>query len=331
MTSLLTLTHGSAQVQIAPATGGALTSFTWRDHPILRPTAQEMIDQGNVRRHACYPLVPYSNRIAHGLLTYGGEQHQLALNFGDHPHSIHGVGWQRSWQVLAHDASSALLQYEHTPAGADHPDDADRRAWPWPFRVTQWFSLGPDDDDADTTTTAAGTATTPNTRSIEGSALRIRLALTNTGTQRFPFGLGWHPFFPRFTDTMLGFTAKGVWETDATVLPTTLSLPTDDFCFDPLRRIGSTILDNIYTGWPGEAVLDYPAQRHRVVMRGDTSAPFFVVYVPPEGEFLAIEPVTQMTDAFNLAERGEPFTGTRELGPGEAFSCTMEIKVRAFR
>jgi hypothetical protein len=38
--------------------------------------------------------------------------------------------------------------------------------------------------------------------------------------------------------------------------------------------------------------------------------------------------VTQMTDAFNRAARGERDTGTRALAPGSAFSCTMEIEVR---
>jgi hypothetical protein len=38
--------------------------------------------------------------------------------------------------------------------------------------------------------------------------------------------------------------------------------------------------------------------------------------------------VTHMTDAFNRAARGTPGTGTRTLGPGRAFSCTMEIGVR---
>ncbi len=310
MTGLLTLSHGDAQIDLAPATGGAIASFTWRGVPILRSTPRDVIAEGNVRRHACYPLIPYSNRIARGELTYAGQQHRLALNFGNHPHAIHGVGWQRSWRVLTHDTTAALLAYDHVPADASLPDDPDRCAWPWPFRATQWFQLGADADGA-------------------AATLRIRLALANTGTQCFPFGMGWHPFFPRNADTRLGFHADGVWENDDTMLPIRRLAATGMFDFDPPRRIDDSTLDNVFTGWQGAASLDYPDSGHAVRVRGDTASPFLVVYIPSRDGFLAVEPVTHMTDAFNRAAQGDASTGTRELRPGEAFSCTMEISARA--
>jgi aldose 1-epimerase len=52
------------------------------------------------------------------------------------------------------------------------------------------------------------------------------------------------------------------------------------------------------------------------------------VYVPAGRDFLAVEPVTHMTDGFNRAARGEAGTGTRTLAAGAAFSCTMRISVR---
>jgi aldose 1-epimerase len=50
-----------------------------------------------------------------------------------------------------------------------------------------------------------------------------------------------------------------------------------------------------------------------------------VVYVPPDRDFFAVEPVTHMTDAFNRAARGERDTGTRHLAPGASRCCTMRI------
>ena len=57
----------------------------------------------------------------------------------------------------------------------------------------------------------------------------------------------------------------------------------------------------------------------------DAACDHLVVYVPGGANFLAVEPVTHMTDAFNRADRGEPGTGTRVLAPGAHFSCTMRI------
>ncbi|MGC7965286.1 hypothetical protein ACP3WC_24145, partial [Salmonella enterica] len=58
------LARGDWQVRVLPALGGALASASWRGQPVLRPSAEEALQQGLVRRSACYPLLPFSNRIA---------------------------------------------------------------------------------------------------------------------------------------------------------------------------------------------------------------------------------------------------------------------------
>ncbi len=310
MTAPLALARGDARLVLAPATGAAIARFTWHGRDVLRRTPDDMVAAGDVRAHACYPLVPYSNRIGQGRLAFDGRTYALDLNFGDHPHSIHGVGWQRPWRVIRHDDARALLAYDHRPGDGGNGHGAaaaDCRAWPWPFRATQWFQLC----DA----------------SEGGCALRMRLAITNTGSTRFPFGLGWHPFFPRTSETCLGFDAAGVWETDSTVMPVRVVPALGDYAFHPLRPIGASTLDNVYTGWTGETQVTYPDARYRVLVRGDSALPFTVVYIPAGSDYIALEPVTHMTDAFNRAERGETATGTRVLAPGESFSCTMEIAV----
>jgi aldose 1-epimerase len=303
MTDALLLDAGGARVELAPATGGAIARFAFRDVDVLRPVSDEARAAGNVRGYACYPLVPYSNRIANAQLAFGGRTHALARNFGDHPHSIHGVGWQRPWRVVAHGAASALLALEHTTGAED-----DAGAWPWPFRATQSFAL---------------------THGTAGATLSARIALANTGTTPFPFGLGFHPFFPRSASTELAFHADAVWTTDATQLPTTRSAIPDAWRFDPPRVVDPVALDNVFCGWAGEATLADRNRRFATTIAADRAAAFLVVYVPPSRDFLAVEPVTQMTDAFNRAARGEAGTGSRTLAAGAAFSCTMRISVRA--
>src|SRR5215470_12097703 len=142
MSETILLTAGEASAELAPATGGAIARFALCGVDVLRPVSDEARATANVRGYACYPLVPYSNRIALAELAWSGRTYALARNFGDHPHSIHGVGWQRPWGVLAHDAASALLALDHTAAGSD------ATAWPWPFRATQSFTLATDERTA---------------------------------------------------------------------------------------------------------------------------------------------------------------------------------------
>src|SRR5262245_22837569 len=95
MSEALLLAASDARAEIAPDVGGAIARFVFGDVDVLRPVSEEARTTGNVRGYACYPLVPYSNRIANGQLDWAGRSYTLARNFGDHPHSIHGVGWQR--------------------------------------------------------------------------------------------------------------------------------------------------------------------------------------------------------------------------------------------
>jgi aldose 1-epimerase len=295
----LQLAAGDARVELAPATGGAVTCFTLGGGDVLRPTSPAARVAGDVRGHACYPLVPYSNRIAMARLRFAGAVHDLGRNFGDHPHSIHGVGWQRPWHVVTHDRGSALIAFEHVATGA---------GWPWPFRATQALAL-----------TADGT----------GATLEARLTLANTGDAPFPFGLGFHPFFPRTATTELCFRATSVWNTDATQLPTQRVSVPERWRFDRPRAVDEITLDNVFAGWDGSATLRDRARHLDITIAGDSAASFLVVYVPPGRDFLAVEPVTHMTDAFNRAERGESGTGTRILAGGAAFSCTMRISAHA--
>jgi len=163
------------------------------------------------------------------------------------------------------------------------------------------------------------------------TALALRSARhpgANTAYPTLPFR---QPAAPdsRTAATELGFRADAAWETDATQLPTKRVPVPEAWRFDPARAIGDVALDNVFTGWDGVATLSDAVRRLVVTIAADRAAGFLVVYIPPGRDFLAIEPVTHMTDAFNRAERGEKGTGARVLDAGAAFSCTMRISVHA--
>ena len=296
------LEAGDAVVEIAPAAGGAIASFTLAGEAILRPTGTDARASRDVRRHACYPLVPYSNRIAQAKFAFAGREFAIARNFGDSPHAIHGVGWQRAWAVESASAAGARLSCEH--------DARDAAAWPWPFRATQAFSLVALD---------------------AGALLSIRLAIENRANESFPFGLGWHPFFPKTPDTTLAFDAAHVWRSDATRIPVARERTPDAWRVAPPRALGELELDHVFEPACGPATIAWPARSLEAEIEADSALDRRVVYVPEGRDFLAFEPVSHMTDAFNRAARGEPGTGTRILPPGGSFSCTMRIHARPAR
>ncbi len=301
MTAALSLAAGAARVELSPDAGGAIATFTYRGIDVLRPTPSAARAAHDVRAHASYPLVPYSNRIAHARVAFAGRDIALERNFGDHPHSIHGVGWQRPWRVVARDASTALIAFDHTAK------EAEARAWPWPFRATQWLGLKSEE---------------------RGATLTAKLSIANTGDTAFPFGLGFHPFFPRTPTTALDFEAGSVWENDHTQMPIRQALVPAAWRRGILSVESGRGIDHVFTDWNGVATLTDPGRPFDTGIGADRAAGFVVVYAPHARDFVAVEPVTHMTDAFNRAGRGESGTGTRILAVGAGFSCTMQIFVR---
>ena len=63
----------------------------------------EAIASGRGNNAACYPLVPFSNRIANGRLVFDGQRFKLEPNWPGVRHPMHGEGWAHAVGRGAHD------------------------------------------------------------------------------------------------------------------------------------------------------------------------------------------------------------------------------------
>ena len=293
---MIELSRGALRLVLAPEVGGAVAAFERDGLPLFRRTHADALAAADVRGFASYPLLPFSNRIADATLRWEGASYSLARYLSGHPHAIHGNGWQRPWSVVARGPSSAMLELEHDA-------DGDRaREWPFSYRARQEFLV---------------------TRNVA----TMSIALTNTGTQRFPCGLGWHPYFPRSPTTELCFAADAMWETDADMLPTRLA-PRAAQEFSTARCLADIALDNCFAGWRPPALVCWPEHGIALAIDADQPCQHLVVYVPSGANYFAVEPVSHMTNAFNRYAMGASDTGTRVLAPDETFSCTMRVSVQ---
>lgn len=290
----LDLVRGDQRVRIVPEIGGALAGYGIQHGgayiDLMRPTDPASSD---VLDFACFPLVPYSSRIRQGRFRFGGREIQLPLNFGAHPHSIHGHGWQQPWTVIAQQAHATTLDYDHA---AD--------AWPWAYRARQVIAL-------------------------DGDGLMVELSATNLSESPMPIGLGFHPYFPRAREARLKANVGAVWRMDDEVMPIErVELPTGLDLPGGVALSGVT-LDNGFEGWDGATLIEWPDLGIKLEL---TASPLLarrlVVYAPAGEDFFCVEPVSHMTDAFNRADQGEPDTGMRVLEPGEAVSACMRLTPR---
>ena len=267
------LVAGSLTLDLAPALGGAIASFTHAGRPIFRLPHPAPVHADQL---ACFPLVPYSNRVRDGRFAYGGEEIVLPRNHFD-PYPLHGDGWTASWRAARISDREALLVHEHE-------SDA---AWPWRYRAEQHFRLAAD-------------------------GLAIELGLVNRDARRFPAGLGLHPFFSR-AGARLTASLTGVWRSDERRIPTRLEPVPPEWNFSQPRSVEGLDIDHCFVGWNGEAIIEWPHGALRI--SGGPGLDKLVIYVPPQQDYFCVEPVSNLNDGFNLRAGGVPDTGIVDLPP----------------
>jgi aldose 1-epimerase len=262
--SLLSLRAGPLEVDLVPQAGGAIARFSVDGtHDVLRPTPVDVIAAATVARRgndmACYPLLPFSNRIADGRFSMDGQQIALRRNWPGVRHPMHGDGWATAWQVQHHDRRSAEIAYDHD---VDHDG-----GWPFAYRARQSYRL---DDDR----------------------LTLRVSLENRESRAVPAGIGLHPFFVRDEVTNLRCRTEKVWLADAEVLPTKRVAVPAAWDFSEGRRIGGVELDNCFEGWDGLARIAWPDRRLALEMAASEALRTLVIFTPPRRPFFCVEPVS---------------------------------------
>ncbi|WP_457093503.1 aldose 1-epimerase [Microvirga sp. P5_D2] len=297
-TATIELKAGDLKLALAPALGGAVAGFRRKDVSLMRSTSPEALSEGLVRLTSSYPLIPYSNRIAEGRFTHQGVQHQLALNFGDHPHAVHGNAWQKPWQVLDSNSTHCRLVFEHNPAGEG------AKEWPFAYRAEQTFDL---DDEGFTLT----------------------LMLENRDRRSMPAGFGIHPFFPKSHDVRLQFTASEVYQTGPGSLPADAVAVPEYWDYRFLRDLGHPQLDNCFKGWDGKARINFEEAGIGLRIEADPVFSHLVVYVPSGRDFFAVEPVSHMNNAVNRPDVAD--NGLRNLAPGERLTGSVRFAVEILR
>lgn len=208
------LVAGDLRLALRPDLGGCIAGLWSAGEPVLRSTEPAALERS--RLSGCYPLVPYSNRLGFRRFRWLGRDHTTEPNFDASPHSVHGVGWLRTWLVEESSPTRAVLGYRHEP-------DAH---WPFAFEARQTFEL-------------------------DAAGLRVELGLTNLAAHVAPAGLGWHPYFPKRARSRLHIELDERWDADpGTELPTRrVPQPGIDAAVEHLR------FDHCFEGWQGPARL----------------------------------------------------------------------------
>jgi aldose 1-epimerase len=290
MTSPITLQCGQIKLILLPSLGGSISSFQFDNKNILRPWD----GSDNVRKTASYPLVPFSNRMALGVLPCESEDRKINLNFGDHPHSIHGIGWQNSWEVANLDHHSCVLLFKHD---AIHEK---KEAWPFSFIAKQVFVLNE-------------------------NQLDMTLSVTNLDQEPMPVGLGWHPYFQQSPLATVEAPSQYAWVNGTDSLPLQRVLCEGSFDFTKPRLLEGIAIDNCFEKWCGKATIQHPSWGLTVSIHSP-NLNYLVMFTPPDNDdFIAIEPVTHLNNAAH--QKSPENHGWQTIKPGASISHQTLINI----
>lgn len=291
---VVTLGYGSKlQAKIAPTEGNNLFSLRCGDTEIIhydktKPLADFLTGTP--------VLFPFPNRIEDAMWQWQGKTRLQKKN--GVPVWLHSLVYdEKSWTYDAPEVteSGALLR-TRLDVDESHPIYSG-----YPFRFALCIKYR-----------------------LSDTGLEIKYIVDNKSDDAMPYGFAIHPYFRRIGQTRITLPAKSVYETRDNVDPMFLSriaggfgmipniLPTGTLAdvkgsrYDLTKPsdVDTLDLDDVYTDIAGDAVIDYPEKRLKVLIASSDEINHTVVYTPPEQPFFCIEPQTCATDAVNLHARG---------------------------
>lgn len=174
---------------------------------------------------------------------------------------------------------------------------------------------------------------------LEGDRFTWGMSITNTDHETFPAGLGHHPYFQRHLALPGGSLSAGPHlqiNCDKSyelfdALPVAAADPIAARAdFQTSRELGDEVVDDCLTGRtsPTVAVIEYPGSL-AITMRAGQLLSHVVAYAPKGEPYFAIEPVTNVNDAFTLDAQGVKGTGLFLVQPGETRHTEFSLTASA--
>lgn len=167
--------------------------------------------------------------------------------------------------------------------------------------------------------------------------LEVKTRITNNGSEAMPVGIGYHPYFqihdaPR-ERWQVRIDAGSQWLLSEKLVPTGEKQPIRELFADPRNiELGEILLDHVF----GDLVRDETGGAHFTV-KGERET-IDVVYGPnykasviyaPRQPYICFEPMSGITNAFNLAHRGI-YKDLQTVAPGGQWEASFHVRPSGF-
>jgi aldose 1-epimerase len=288
---IVQLTDGAraTEVSIVPSIGNIAYAFMVRGKNILWSPFRSLAEMQAKPALCGVPfLAPWANRLDQDAFYANGKKYLLNADLGNlrrdqNEKPIHGLLlFSPHWKVIkleANDRSAYVVSR--------------LEFWRYPELMAQF----------------------PFAHAIEmtyrlaGGVLEVETLLENHADEPMPVGVGYHPYFqvpdtPR-DQSKVHVAAREHLELSPLLIPTGARTPVN--LPDPVS-LATTQLDDVFSslvrGADGRAEFWVEGGGRRISVIYGPKYTVAVIYAPPGQNFICFEPMSAITDAFNLAHTG---------------------------
>ena len=316
-------------VKVVPSVGNMAVEMRVRGHNVLRYQHASLDDFRAQPGQTGIPFMgPWINRLDDQAFYANGRRHAFDMSLGNVRGEvpIHGfVTATNLWRVVSVEATvgeasiTSRLDFYRQPSWM--------RQWPYAHTVEMTYRL------------------------IDG-VLEVATTITNLSDEPMPVAVGFHPYF-QLTDSprdewSISVGAKTRWLFDSRKLPTGVTEPSERLLPPPRVGLRDYNLDEVFgdlvrdaegratmTLWGRSQRLDVViGERYRSVVvwapnpsgkgrGGQGDSP------PAERNFICFEPMAAITNALNMAHRGQ-YGELQTIAPGGTWRESFWVKPSGF-
>lgn len=229
-------------------------------------------------------LAPWANRLDQDAFWANGKKYVLNPLLGNLRRDqnllpIHGlVSYATDWQVVRVNADARAAEVTSRLEFWKKPD------WMAQFPYAHTIEM---------------------TYRLSDGVLEVRTSIDNHATEPMPLGIGYHPYYqlsdaPRDHWTV-HLAVNTHYELSNKLIPTGVAKPIS--LPDPVSLSGRQ-LDDVFGGVNHGDEFWVQGAKQKISIRYGPKYPVAVVYAPPGKDFICFEPMTAITNAFNLSHDG---------------------------
>ena len=231
-------------------------------------------------------LFPFANRIEKGQYSFKEKDYQLACNESG-KNALHGLVHNKQFQLIEKveniNFSSVTICFEEIE---------EREGFPFNYKINITYILSKNE-------------------------IKIVVKIENTGTNSFPFTLGWHPYFVSkdLYHSSLSFKSNKKIEFDKNLITKRIIKASAE---ELKIKIQNKQLDDCFI--LNSNTIKFTTPTYQIQIATDQIENYLQIYTPKNSSIIAIEPMTGISNSFNNK------IGLQTLEPHNKYELKWTVK-----